>query len=142
MTPLFLFSAYEMGRRAWRRERRTMDLWVTLATIFVVIGFYMYRTHNYGGWCVGMRWFVPIMPLFLLYFGLWLDRVVLDRLKVALILVAFAVRTFHVHDALGSPFQFSRWHNWIEGKPNRNRQADKLNLPKRSKSKKNKARKR
>jgi hypothetical protein len=35
-----------------------------------------------------------------------------------------------VQDGLSSPFQFSVWHNWIEGRPNRSRIGDKMNLRK------------
>jgi hypothetical protein len=96
----------------------------------VITGFYIWRTRNYGGWCVGMRWLIAFMPLLLLYFGLWLDRVNLKRATWAVVLSAFLVSAFHVQDGLSSPFQFSVWHNWIEGRPNRSRIGDKMNLRK------------
>lgn len=127
MTPLFLFGAWEMGRSLVKRVRLPETLFVT-AVLVLVFSFYIFRTRTYGGWSVGMRWLVPIMPLFLLYFGLWLDRIKTTRLSWTAAMVAFAVGAFHVQDGLSGPFQFSRWHNWIEGAPNRNRTADKMNL--------------
>jgi hypothetical protein len=138
MTPLFGFSVWEMGRLLRRRSRWTPELWVSVTSCLIVTIFYIWRTHNYGGWCVGMRWLIPIMPLFLLYFGLWLDRVRITRLTWSFVLAAFLVSSFHVQDGLSSPFQFSVWHNWLEGKPNRNRIGDKMNLRKGKKAKKKK----
>jgi hypothetical protein len=98
--------------------------------MLIIVGFYIYRTRNYGGWCVGMRHLVPMMPLLLLYFALFLDRVRLGRTLWAAVLAAFSVGAFHVQDGLTSPFQFSVWHNWLEGEPNRARVGKTMNLPK------------
>jgi hypothetical protein len=78
-----------------------------------------------------MRWYVPIMPLLLFYFGLWIDRVRITRLLWTLVILAFGVSCFHVQDALSSPFQYSVWHNWLENTPNRGRVGKTFNLPKR-----------
>jgi hypothetical protein len=120
MTPLYLFGLWELLRslRYRRFLRESILCAIALAGFF---GFYILRTRNYGGWCVGMRWLVPVMPLLLLYFGIWVDRVKLTRLLWALVLSAFLVSCFNVQDGLTSPFQFSVWHNWLENAPNRNR---------------------
>jgi hypothetical protein len=72
-----------------------------------------------------------VMPLLLLYFGMWVDRVQLTKRLWALVLPALLVGAFHVQDGLTSPFQFSVWHNWLDGKPNRNRQGKLFNVAKR-----------
>ncbi len=121
MTPLFVFSLVEMVRRVVRKDRYVVETLLFGVTAAVVTAFYIFRTHNYGGWCVGMRWLVPVMPWLLLLFGLWIDRASLGPIKWTLVLVAFAVSAFNVQDGLTSPFQFSVWHNWLEDAPNRNR---------------------
>jgi len=120
MTPLYLFGLWELLRslRYRRLLRESVLCAVALCGFF---GFYIFRTRNYGGWCVGMRWLVPVMPLLLLYFGVWIDRIKLTRLLWALVLSAFLVSCFNVQDGLTSPFQYSVWHNWLENAPNRNR---------------------
>ena len=55
----------------------------------------MYRTRNYGGWCVGMRWLVPVMPWLVMLFGLWLERVKLNVFKWSAVILAFAVSAFN-----------------------------------------------
>jgi hypothetical protein len=121
MTPLFGFSLFEIGRRLWKRDKYRAETIVFTVAFTVVTAFYIYRTHNYGGWCVGMRWLVPVMPWLVLLFGMWLDRTKLGRVKWSLVVAAFAVSAFNVQDGLTSPFQFSVWHNFLENAPNRNR---------------------
>jgi hypothetical protein len=121
MTPLFVFSLFEMVRRLLKRDKFVAETIVFSICITVVTAFYILRTHNYGGWCVGMRWLVPVMPWLVLLFGLWLDRAEIGRLKWGLVVLAFAVSAFNVQDGLTSPFQFSVWHNFLENAPNRNR---------------------
>jgi len=130
MTPLYCFGLYELVRSIKARRWLGESL-VCFASVLAYLIFAIWRTHNYGGWCVGMRWLVPIMPLLLLYFGLWLDRVRVTRLLWALVLLAFGVSCFNVQDALSSPYQYSVWHNWLEGAPNRGRVGKTFNLPKR-----------
>jgi hypothetical protein len=130
MTPLFCFSFYEMVRRLVRRERFFAETAIFAATTIIVSAFYIVRTHNYGGWCVGMRWFVPFMPWLVLLFGLWLDRVRLSRFAWTAVVLAFAVSAYNVQDGLTSPFQFSIWHNFLENAPNRNRLGPTWNLSK------------
>jgi hypothetical protein len=127
MTPLFCFGAWEMAR-ALRSKRRWPEVILIVASSVVITAFYMYRTRNYGGWSVGMRHLLPIMPFLLVYFGVWLDRVKLTRTLGALMIAAFSISAFNVQDGLSSPFQFSLWHNWLESKPNRGRVGKKLNL--------------
>lgn len=137
MTPLYLFGLWELIR-SLRHRRYFAESLVSAGAVLAFFGFFIFRTRNYGGWCVGMRWLVPIMPLLLLYFGLWLDRVRVTRPLWAVVLLAFSVSCFHVQDALTSPFQFSVWHNWLEGAPNRNRVGKVFNV---SRAKKRSARK-
>ena len=128
MTPIFFFSLFELVRRLARRDKWRAETVVFSTTVVVVCAFYIFRTHNYGGWCVGMRWLVPIMPWLLVAFGLWLDRATLGTVKWGLVVAAFAVSAFNAQDGLTSPFQFSLWHNFLDGEPNRNRLGPKWNL--------------
>src|SRR6185295_1551264 len=62
MTPIFFFSLFEMMRRLVKRDKFFAETLIFSICVTVVTAFYILRTHNYGGWCVGMRWLVPIMP--------------------------------------------------------------------------------
>jgi hypothetical protein len=128
MTPLFLFGLYEAIRRFWKKEPYRREILVWMSTLAAFLYFYIRRTTNYGGWSVGMRWFVPLMPWLLLLFGLWLDRAKLTKITQFAVLGAFLVSAYHVQDGLSSPFQFSVWHNFIDGEPNRGRIGPTWNL--------------
>lgn len=130
MTPLYFFSAWEAVRRLWKKDSYRAETTVFAGHVLMVCAFYIIRTHNYGGWCVGMRWFVPFMPWLVLLFGLWLDRTRLGGIKWAFVTLAFTVSAWHVQDGLTSPFQFSQWHNLLEDAPNRNRLGPTWNLSK------------
>jgi hypothetical protein len=128
MTPIFVFSLIGLWR--WLREAGS-ERWAALAVSgvsLIVFLFYVFRSHNYGGWCVGIRWLVPQMGLLIFFFGVWLDRARLSRLKLGLVAVAFSIGAYNVQDGLSGPFQFSRWHNWLENAPNRSRTDDLINL--------------
>jgi hypothetical protein len=130
MTPLYGFGLYELVR-SFKARRFVAESLVVAASVLAFLIFFIWKTRNYGGWCVGMRWYVPIMPLLLLYFGLWIDRIRLTRLVWTFVILAFGVSCFNVQDALSSPFQYSVWHNWLENAPNRGRVGKTFNLPKR-----------
>jgi hypothetical protein len=130
MTPLYCFSVYEL-LRCFKARRLVAESLVCAAAVAAFLTFFIWRTRNYGGWCVGMRWYVPIMPLLLLYFGVWVDRVRITRGLWLLVLLAFSISCFNVQDALSSPFQYSVWHNWLENAPNRGRVGKTFNLSKR-----------
>jgi hypothetical protein len=129
MTPLFVFSAIALVQRLrLRSDALFREALVVVGCLLPMLLFYVFKTRNYGGWCVGLRWLVVIMPLLALFFGVWVDRVRLTGLKWAVVVAAFCVSAFHVQDGLANPYQFSHWHNWLDGTPNRNRTDKKLNL--------------
>jgi hypothetical protein len=133
MTPIFAFSL--LGLWAHIKQKGIVR-WIAAAVglmSLIVFSFYVVRSHNYGGWCVGIRWLVPQMALLVVFFGVWLDRMRLDRMrlgrfKLALVVVAFGIGAYNTQDGLSGPFQFSRWHNWLQNAPNRSRTDDLINL--------------
>lgn len=126
MTPLFCFGFWEL-LRSLRQRRLFRETLVCASAVGIFLVFFIWKTHNYGGWCVGMRWLIPIMPLLMLYFGVWLDRIRLSWRWFVPVLAAFLVSSFNVQDGLNGPFQYSLWHNWLEGaNPNRNRSTGKV----------------
>jgi hypothetical protein len=129
MTPLFCFSAWELGLCIKRRTRLPEALFA-LGGIVAITAFFIFRSANYGGWCVGMRHLVPVMALLVVFFGVWLDRVHITKTVWAGVVAAFAVSGFHVQDGLTSPFQFSVWHNFLDDAPNRGRVGKEWNLAK------------
>lgn len=86
LSPIFLLAAGGMAYALFLRARaagppQAADLepgipirdsglrGVVILTVLisaVVVGFYIYQTHNYGGWTSGMRWLIWLTPLWLL----------------------------------------------------------------------------
>lgn len=72
LTPWLLLSlSWFTTRPAEERERAAWYAgWFILAAM---IGFYLYRTNNYGGRCVGFRWFILLQPMMFLAAARQLD---------------------------------------------------------------------
>ncbi|MBM4068135.1 MAG: hypothetical protein FJ271_04230 [Planctomycetes bacterium] len=68
LTPLWLLSAWGMLRLSLSpgslHLRRLAVL--TLLLTVVVVGFYLVKSDNYGGWTSGLRWLMWLSPLWLL----------------------------------------------------------------------------
>lgn len=82
LTPIFVLSVVGIwwSWRAWRSRAPTAEepppqpqatpqvliAALTLVLSVVVVGFYLYKTTNYGGWSNGARWLFWLTPLWLL----------------------------------------------------------------------------
>lgn len=73
LTPWLVLSlGWFTARPAEARERA---VWYAGWFILVaMVGFYLYRTNNYGGRCVGFRWFILLQPMMFLAAARVLDR--------------------------------------------------------------------
>ncbi len=72
LTPWLLLSlGWFVARPQSERERAVWYAgWFILAAM---VGFYLYRTNNYGGRCVGFRWFILLQPMMFLAAARQLD---------------------------------------------------------------------
>lgn len=73
LTPIFLLGlagsvtgVYAMVRHRNTQPRSAIIAGLTLALLVVVMGFYIIRTGNYGGWTAGPRWLIWLTPFLLL----------------------------------------------------------------------------
>lgn len=123
MTPLLLFAvpgSYDLIRPAsWRHETTPSRLdrlrgWFLVGVCVLTIGTYVVRgPHNYGGTCVGMRWYLIITPL------LWYaaTRFILARWHDAWVritaTVAVLIGCAHAIPALSSPWSVSWWNQLL-----------------------------
>jgi hypothetical protein len=82
----------------------------------VVIGFYIYKTDNYGGWSNGPRWLMWLSPLWLLTMLPVLDWMAGRRWgrAVALALLAWSMASMHYQpwNAWRHPWAY----NWMESR--------------------------
>ena len=81
---LIFFFALPQIRHKLKKE----GVIIALATI-ILLGFYILKTDNYGGWSYSIRWWVPLIP-FLLFFGsLYLQKQ--KSYKIFYLLLAISV---------------------------------------------------
>ena len=71
----------------------------------VVIGFYLVKSDNYGGWSNGLRWLMWLSPLLLLTMIPIVDRLADSRRGRWLVCVLLAVSIFSAHYSLWNPWR-------------------------------------
>ncbi|HZU34830.1 MAG TPA: hypothetical protein VFA18_02915 [Gemmataceae bacterium] len=85
----------------------TMLLTVLLSV--VVIGFYIYKSNNYGGWTSGMRWLIWLTPLWLLSLLPAADWLSVRRWGRGLAYLLLAVSVLSAHYPPWNPWR----HPWL-----------------------------
>jgi hypothetical protein len=118
LTPIFLLSLVGLflGLRRpdapAREDRPTLPWWLSPAVLLVsvvVIGFYIVRSDNYGGWTNGPRWLLWLVPLWLVSLIPAVDRLAASKRGRAFALVLLVLSIFSA-----SYFDWSPWrHPWI-----------------------------
>jgi hypothetical protein len=82
---------------------------LTLYLSVVVIGFYLIKTHNYGGWTTGLRWLMWLTPFWLLTMLPVADRLACCRGGRLLAYLLLAVSVMSVSYRLWNPWR----HPWL-----------------------------
>jgi hypothetical protein len=91
------------------RSGLAMVTLLTLVVTVVVIGFYLIRTDNYGGWTNGLRWLMWLSPLWLLTMLPVADRLGATRRGRAVAYVLLAVSVLSVNYSAWNPWR----HPWL-----------------------------
>ena len=112
MTPVLLFSVYAMARTVIKREAGRLEALVVGVPLIVMIVFYTLTTKNYGGNTVGFRWFLPAVPVALLFVSR-VPAIVRRRSVLALFLLFFCVGQYHVQKGFKDPWEKSSWERWM-----------------------------
>lgn len=118
MTPLLLLAMIGLGLACRRQSptppaKRAAAVLVGACLVTFIV-FYTATTRNYGGWCVGFRWFIPIMPLTLLFVTDYLSHFRERQAAFAIFVVFFAIGQLHAVNALQSPWYPSFWHRQLD----------------------------
>lgn len=112
MTPVLALALVAIGVHAFRAGRYTAEARTVGSALCLLLGFYTLTTKNYGGLCVGFRWFLPIVPLLLVFVADWLSNV-RHRAAFALFFLLMLVGQFHAFTALSHPWEISSWDRWL-----------------------------
>jgi len=114
LTPIFVLSMIGLvrGILATRKEGTTELSYLGMGGMMltvIVVGFYLFKTDNYGGWTAGPRWLMWLTPIWLLSMLPVVDRIggrLWGRI-VCVVLLAFSV--FSVSYPAWNPWR----HPWI-----------------------------
>lgn len=122
LTPIWLlaFAGMVAGCRRWRdlwqqaRNREPGDFpWFVqplgLAISMVVIGFYLVKTDNYGGFTNGLRWLMWLTPIWLICALPMVDRLATSKSGRWFAGTLLAISVFSMSYQLWSPWR----HPWI-----------------------------
>jgi hypothetical protein len=82
---------------------------LTLALTVVVVGFYLIRSDNYGGWTNGLRWLMWLSPLWLLVMIPVVDWLATCPRRRAFVYFLLAVSIVSAHYSPWNPWR----HPWI-----------------------------
>lgn len=86
-----------------------------LILLVVVIGFYIYKSHNYGGWTNGPRWLMWLSPLLLLAMLPIADKLAIHRWGRWLAYACLAVSVFSMNYWVWNPWRHPWIYNLMEG---------------------------
>jgi hypothetical protein len=113
MSPLLFIGFISMLKSIFNRDSLKRESISFLFAFLALVLFYIKYTQSYGGFCIGYRWLIPIMPLMFLYSARWLDlKNTLGRQFVFGIFLAIGV--FNACDGLENPFiEESKWHRFL-----------------------------
>ncbi|HLN26830.1 MAG TPA: hypothetical protein VK395_03740 [Gemmataceae bacterium] len=86
---------------------------LTLLVSLIVVGFYLFKTSNYGGWAVGLRWLMWLTPFWLLTMLPVADWLSTRRWGRGLAYVCLAVSVFSANYPL-NPWRNPWLYNFME----------------------------
>jgi hypothetical protein len=115
LTPIWLLAlaAMVVGLVPRRADAKPRLPWfvqpLALALSIVVIGFYLARSDNYGGWTNGLRWLMWLTPIWLTSLSPIADRLAENRWGRALAYALLAVSVFSMSYEPWNPWR----HPWI-----------------------------
>jgi hypothetical protein len=121
LMPIFLLALPGMFLGCRRMAGRVADLGVvdvvsmcSLVLLVVVIGFYIFKSNNYGGWTNGPRWLMWLAPLLLITMLPIADRLATLRWGRGLAYFCLAVSVFSVNYWSWNPWRHPWLYNLME----------------------------
>src|SRR5207244_1878303 len=109
LSPIFLLSLLGMAFALVRRRTAVLFALLALVLTAVVFGFYVKTTNNYGGVCIVARWFLWLVPLWLVAMLPAADRLGAGRWGRRLGYFLLLLSAFSAQCAVWNPWR----HPWL-----------------------------
>jgi hypothetical protein len=87
-SPVLLIFFFAIPKVRYRLQKEGAI--IILATI-IVLGFYILKTDNYGGWSYSIRWWIPLIPFLLFIGSLFLEKQKHLRIFYLLLGISFVI---------------------------------------------------
>ncbi len=116
MNPALILSIVGIIHILKQGKRIIPETAVIFGSLVTMVLFYALFTSDYGGRSVGFRWLIVVIPLVLLYSGVWIDQC-LDRKWPALVIIIIMILVIFIgriplFEALETPWQESQWQKF------------------------------
>ena len=131
LTPIYLLGLVGLGVAVGRLHREGCKRWrtepiswaevgmMTLVLSVVIIGWYIFKSDNYGGFTNGPRWLMWLAPFWLLTMLPVVDRLDQTRVGRGLALVLLGLSVFSASYSAWNPwrhpwlYDWMNYHHWI-----------------------------
>ena len=101
------------GRAPPTQDQRCFAL-LSLALTIIVVGFYLVKSTNYGGWTNGPRWLMWLTPFWLLTMLPVADRLSVSRAGRGLATLLLGVSVLSVSYSLWNPWRHPWIYRWMD----------------------------
>lgn len=117
LSPLPPAGGEGLGGETAAESRTWAELAVATALLsLIVIGYYIYKSNNYGGWSNGPRWLMWLSPLWLLTLLPFVDRLGVRRWGRMLCLALLALSVVSAHYTDWNPWRHPWIYNWMDSR--------------------------
>jgi hypothetical protein len=114
LTPLWLLALVGMFLRVRQPLAASRLHRLTPLIAAVVIGFYIFKTNNYGGWSSGPRWLFWLTPMFLLALLPAADRLAASRWGRGIGYICLGASAFSATYPWANPWRHPWIYQWCE----------------------------
>jgi hypothetical protein len=128
LTPIYLLGLIGMGwavRQLWKQGfacRKIEELsWaeigsLTLVLSWIIIGYYIYKSDNYGGFSNGPRWLMWLSPLWLLTMLPAVERLGQSRWGRLVALILLGISVFSASYSAWNPWRHPWIYDWMNSR--------------------------
>ncbi len=117
MTPALIPALFAKIRILKNRDHLFRETLAIAGAGVAMILLYIFKTTNYGGMCIGFRWLIPVIPLFLIFFAVWVDdRIARKKHRAwiwSTVIVTLLIGQFFALEARSKAWRKSVWQETV-----------------------------